>query len=105
MVKSKKKENIVEAIIKTWIAIFGVPRVILSDNGGEFNNELLREGCEKFNITMKSTTAEAPWSNGIVEQHNTVLRTMINKPLELMDPQTKNDSDKTQDIRMSYVGN
>ena len=79
MVKSKKKENIVEAIIKTWIAIFGALRVILSDYGGEFNNELLREVCEKFNITMKSTAAEAPWSNGIVEQHNTVLRTMINK--------------------------
>ena len=24
---------------------------------------------------------------------------------ELMDPRTKNDSDKTQDIRMPYVGN
>ena len=30
---------------------------------------------------------------------------IITSPWELMDPQTKNDSDKTQDIRMPYVGN
>ena len=33
--KSKKKEDIAEAVIKYWIAI-GAPRVILSDNGVEF---------------------------------------------------------------------
>ena len=26
-------------------------------------------------------------------------------PWELMDPRTKNDSDKTQDIHMPYIGN
>ena len=29
----------------------------------------------------------------------------ITSPWELMDPRTKNDSDKTQDIRIPYVGN
>ena len=51
----------------------------MSDNWGEFNNELLREVCEQFNITIKSTAAEAPWSNGIVERHNTVVGKMIKK--------------------------
>ena len=46
-------------------------------NGAEFNNELLCEVCEQFNITMKSTAAEAPWSNGIVERHDAVLGKMI----------------------------
>ena len=31
--------------------------------------------------------------------------TKLTNPWELMDPRTKNDSDKTQDIRMPYVGN
>ena len=57
VVKSKEKEDIAEALIKNWIAIFGAPRVFLSDNGGEFNHELLREVCEQFNITIKSTAA------------------------------------------------
>ena len=53
----------------------------MSDNGGEFNNELLRELCEKLNISVKSTVAEAPWSNGKVEQHNAALGKMMNKLL------------------------
>ena len=79
VVKGKKKEDIAEAIIKNWIGIFGTLRNILSDNGGEFNNKLLHEVCEQFNITMKSTVTEAPWSNGIVEGHNTILGKMIKK--------------------------
>ena len=78
-VKNKKKEDVAEAIIKYWIGIFGAPRVILSDNGDKFNNELLREVCEQFNITMKSTVAGAPWSNGIVDWQNAVLKKIIKK--------------------------
>ena len=81
VVKSKKKEEIAQAFIKNWIAIFWAPKTILPDNGEEFNNELLYELCEQFNISVKSTAAEAPWSNGIVEQHNAVLGKMINKLL------------------------
>ena len=53
----------------------------MSDNGGEFNNELLRELYEQFSISVKSTAAEAPWSNGKVERHNAVIGKMINKLL------------------------
>ena len=93
--KSKKKEDIAEAVIKYWIAIFGAPRVILSDNGIEFNNELLREVCEQFNITMKSTAAETPRSNGITEQKNAVLVKMIKK--------LKLDNDNTYSIMSLFL--
>ena len=79
MVKSKKKEDIAEAIIKNWIAISGAPQLYCQIMGGEFNHELFREVCEQFNITIKSTVAEAPWFNGIVEQHNAVLEKIIKK--------------------------
>ena len=68
VVKSKKKEEIVDAFTKHWIAIFGAPGKILSDNGGEFNNGLFRELGEQFNIVIMSTPAESPWSNVIVER-------------------------------------
>ena len=29
--------------------------------------------AEQFNITMKTTAAESPWSNDIVERHNDIL--------------------------------
>ena len=71
VVKSKKKEDKAEAIIKNWIATFGAPRVILSDNGSEFNNEPLREVCEQFKMIKKlkldnnntySIDAIVPWA-------------------------------------------
>ena len=44
-----KKEEIVDAFIKHLIAISGAPGKILSDNGGEFYNDLFRELGEQFN--------------------------------------------------------
>ena len=81
VMKSKKKEEIAETFIKNWITIFGTPKTILSDNGEEFNNELLSELCEQFNISIKSTAAEVPWYNGIKEQHNAALGKIINNLL------------------------
>ena len=69
---------------KNWIAIFGAPRVILSDNGGEFNNELLRQLCEQFYITINLTEAEAPWTNGSTKWHNDILgKVIVIKKLKL----------------------
>ena len=79
VVKSKKKEEVVDAFIKHWIAIFGAPGMILSDNGGEFSNDLFHMLGEQFNINVKTTPGESPWANGIVECHNTVLEKMVNK--------------------------
>ena len=81
VVKFKKKEEIAEAFIKNWIVILAAPKTILSENGAEFNNELLCELCEQFNVSVKSTAAEAPWSRGIVKRHNAVLGKMINNLL------------------------
>ena len=54
-------------------------QVTSSDNGGEFNNEEFREMCEAMNIVVKTTSAEAPWSNGLCERHNEILSEMMIK--------------------------
>ena len=64
--------------LKQWVAIFGTP-TFLSNNRGEFNNELSREMGKQFNINIKSTAAESPWSNDIVEKQNGVIGNMIEK--------------------------
>ena len=79
IIRSKNPEVIVRDIFAHWISIYGIPENILSDNGGEFNNPVLRELCEKCGIFVNTTAAESPWSNGIVERHNEVIGTMILK--------------------------
>ena len=81
-VKSKCKEEIVQALFKIWIRVFGPPRKILSDNGGEFVNKEFIEMCDKLNIVVKTTAAEAPWGNGVVERHHKVLCDTIQKTME-----------------------
>ena len=40
------------------------------------------ELCEAFNITVKTTGAEAPWSNGLIERHNLIIANMLDRVLE-----------------------
>lgn len=79
IIHNKKKETIVQGLITNWVQLFGAPGKFLSDNGGEFVNEDLVELAEKFNITIKTTGAEAPWSNGMCERHNGLIALNVKK--------------------------
>ena len=81
IVESKRKEEIVDKMFRHWISLFGVPRKIQSDNGGEFSNILLIEMCEFIGSEPLCTAAESPWSNSIVERHNAVIGLMVKKVL------------------------
>ena len=52
---------------------------------------------ENLNITVKTTGAEAPWSNGLVECHNQTISEMLNKVLE--------DTDCDFDIALAWCVN
>ena len=79
IVSSKHKEVIVATIMKQWVATIGKPKSLFSDNGGEFNNELLRDIAELLDCKVITTAAFSPRSNGIVERHNAVTESMILK--------------------------
>ena len=87
--KLKQKEEIVKAIFKIRIILFGPPNEILRDNGGEFNNDLLRDLLNQLNVFIRTTPGESPWSNGITE--NAILWNMINKLL--IDKSNNNSAD------------
>ena len=81
VIPNKKPETIVKHILKNFIQIYGQVESFLSDNGGEFINQTFLELCDLFGIVIKTTAAESPWSNGLVERHNLVLATMLDKIL------------------------
>ena len=85
VIKSKKSEVIVNNFFKIWIAIFGTPGKVLSDNGGEFVNSTFVDMCESLNINFITTAAESPWSNGLVERHNGIIGEVVKKILEEVD--------------------
>ena len=79
VIQSKRKEVIVESIFKIRIAIFGSPKDFQVDNEGEFNNSEFISSCRNININIKTTAAESPWSNVLVERHNGVLGNTVRK--------------------------
>ena len=81
VIPNKRHDVVIESVFKHWIALFGEPKKILSDNGSEFNNQVFRELGELLNIEEKTTGAQSPWSNGITERHNGTIGNMVNKIL------------------------
>ena len=80
--KSKKQDVIVDGIMKIWISYFGKPKRFLADNGGEFANAEYNDMCEAFDIEMLKTSAESPWSNGLCERHNGVIKESVLKIID-----------------------
>ena len=78
-IRDKKPETIIRALYEGWFAIFGAPAKILSDNGGEFQNEKVRMMAEKWNIKLLATAAESPWSNGLCEKTVGILKESLRK--------------------------
>ena len=77
--KPKEPKEIVSAIMRSWVSVFGPPQKFLMDNGGEFANETMIDFAENMNIRILTTAAESPWSNGLVERHNAVLAEILHK--------------------------
>ncbi len=67
---NKSATTVAHAIISHLLYPYTTPRVLLSDNGAEFMNQVLRNICTKFHIQHTFITSPHPASNGLVERTN-----------------------------------
>ena len=82
VIHKKEKQVIIDNVIEKWIGTgLGCPKKILTDNRGEFANDEFRDMCENLNITVMTTAAESPFSNGICERNHAVIDEMVHKIL------------------------
>ena len=81
VVPNKAPSTIIKGLFKSWITLFGAPKKLLSDNGGEFNNKDVLTLGGKFNMKILTTAAESPWSNGVCERLNGILGERVAKIL------------------------
>ena len=68
--KHKSAQSVAQAFIDEVICRYASPRVLLSDNGSEFNNDILRAVCDAFQIRKCNIVPYAPQANGKVERAN-----------------------------------
>ncbi len=67
---NKSATTVAHAIVSHLICPYMTPCVLLSDNGTEFKNHVLREIRTRFNIQDSFITSHHPASNGLVECTN-----------------------------------
>ena len=59
--------------------MYGIPRVITTDQGKEFHNLLNREMMDALGIQHRLTTTYHPQANGLDERYNQTLKKIIVK--------------------------
>jgi hypothetical protein len=69
-------------IWKNIITRFGIPRVLVSDNGTQFDSGLLKAFCEQYGIRNHFSMPTYPQGNGQAESSNKTLLDGIKKCLE-----------------------
>ena len=78
VIKSKEPSEVVKVITLKWLPFFGRVDKIITDNGGEFCNEHIREVTSALNIEHLTTGANSPWQNGTVEKNHQSTDAVIN---------------------------
>ena len=70
-------ETTAKCLVEEFIARFGAPLEIHSDQGRNFQSELFHDICKLLEVTQTRTTPYHPASNGQVERFNRTLLQMI----------------------------
>ena len=65
-----------------WIVKFGIPDILVTDNGNEYFKGEFTHFCLTYNVQFKPRTPYAPWSNGLVKKGNRQLNTIFRAVLD-----------------------
>ena len=76
------QQNVKNFVWKNILCRFGVPRVLVSNNGRQFDNALFKDFCEHFGIQNHYSSPTHPQANGQAEVANRSLLKIIKTRLE-----------------------
>ena len=68
-----KTTNGVVKSLEDLVCLLGPPKVLSSDNGGEFTSDMLKEACRQLGIEKRTGVPYRPQSQGNVERQNRTL--------------------------------
>ncbi|GJZ72542.1 reverse transcriptase domain-containing protein [Tanacetum coccineum] len=63
-------KNVKKFVWENIVCRFGLPRIIVTDNGTQFFNDPFKGWCERLNIKNMNTAVAHPQANGLIERAN-----------------------------------
>ncbi|KAK3084679.1 hypothetical protein FSP39_017315 [Pinctada imbricata] len=92
-------KTVAQAFIDNFVTKFGVPRVLHTDQGRQFESRLFKQLCEILGINKTRTSPYHPQSDGMVERMN---RTIENMLATYVDANQRNWDEHLQLVCMAY---
>jgi hypothetical protein len=75
--KTISANDVAECFVADWISNFGVPLILLTDNGPQFASKFLQQFSNVLGVYQRFTGAYHPATNGQVERFNRTVLTML----------------------------
>ena len=76
-IPDQEAKTIAEVFVNQFVARFGTPLLIHSDQGRNFESKLFKEMCNLLGVKKTRTVAFHPQSDGLVERLNRTIGTML----------------------------
>ena len=73
----QEAKTVAEVFVTQFVARYGTPLMIHTDQGRNFTSKLFQEMCQLLGVKKTQMTAFRPQSNGVVERLNKTIGTMI----------------------------
>eukprot|EP00971_Amphidinium_carterae_P113979 2258445-Amphidinium_carterae.1 len=91
LLKDKTSKRVRKAYRRNWLRVFGPPRKVVSDQGGEFMGAEFCERLETDGSVHEVTPADAPWQNGRTERHGGTVKLMLTRARMTLPPRNRDE--------------
>jgi hypothetical protein len=78
-IRNQEATTVADVLVKEVVSRFGVPLVLHSDQGRNFESTVFAEMCRLLGIEKTRTTPLHPQSDGMVERFNRTLEAQLSK--------------------------
>ena len=88
-IQQQKTQSIVQALMRKWFTVFGVPKAILSDNGPGMSAFNMKACMKAMGVRSRYILPYHPESNGICERLNGTVINMLSSYVQQPENQKK----------------